>query len=118
MITKIVDRLKTGRITNVVAYGQEQGLNPPYVVVKPEVDPLGNGRIFRVITHMLPGQQIFLEDYTFNELFDLLNKFYITDRHGNHNILLTRNEFTDIIIGNDDKTISMERVFFAPYVII
>jgi hypothetical protein len=114
LTTKIVDRLKEGRIKNVVPYGEDQLPKPPYIVVRPERDPLNRGRKFRIIVHMKPGQNIFLEDFVYKDLSDLLDNFGAYDRHGNYNILLTENDYTDIIIANDDKTISMERVFLLP----
>jgi len=118
VITKIVEQLKTGTIKNVVPYGVEQLPAPPYVVVRPERDMLGRGRAYRIIVHMQPGQQIFLEDYVFNDLFDLLDNFTATSRNNNYNRLLTENDYTDIIISNDDGTISMERVFLLPSIIV
>jgi len=115
MITKIVERLKQGAIQNVAAYGQKKNLlEPPYVIVKPETDPVGRGRAFRIIVHMIPGQNVFLEDYVYNDLSILLSDFSTNSRHGNRNMLLSEQEITDIIISNDDGTISMERVFLMP----
>jgi len=114
MTTKIVERLKTGIIKNVVPYGVEQLPEPPYVVVKSEKDPLERGRLYRIIAHYLPGQEIFLDDYVTDDLPDLLDNFSAYSRHGNYNTLLTENDYTDIIIDNDDGTISMERTFLLP----
>jgi len=115
MDTKIVARLKTGSIKNVVAFGEfPQRPEPPYVVVKKERDVGGRGWAFRIIGHMRPGQNIFLEDYMQGELSTLLDDFFTTTRHGNHNILLSENEISGIIANNDDGTISMERLFLMP----
>lgn len=114
MITKIVEQLKTGSIKNVVQYGVEQLPAPPYVVVKPERDPLTRGRMYRIIVHYLPGQNTWLEDYIINDLTDLLDNFSAESRHGNYNTLLTENDYTDIVIDNDDGSISMERTFLLP----
>lgn len=115
MIPAIVARLKTGVIKNVVAYGYSlQMPEPPYVVVKPEPDVAGRGRSIRIIVHMLPGQNIMLEDYVMNDLSLLLSDFPILSRHGNRNMLLLEQEYTDIMPHNDDETISMERVFLIP----
>ena len=114
MITKIVAQLKTGSIKNVVAFGAPSLPAPPYVVVKPERDGIGRGRAYRIIAHFMPGQNIFLEDYVFNELSNLLDNFTARSRHNNYNRLLTEQDYTDIITSNDDKTISMERVFLLP----
>ncbi len=114
MTTKIVAQLKTGSIERVVQFGVEQLPEPPYVVVKPEKDPFNRGRRYRIIAHFKPGQNIWLEDYIFNELTDLLDNFSTESRHGNYNTLLTENDYNDIVINNDDKTISMERIFLLP----
>jgi hypothetical protein len=88
--------------------------NAPYVVVKPEKDPLGRGRIFRVIPHFPPGSQIDLEAYTFEELSTLLDDYQTDSRNGNTNDVLSEQEWTDYVSNNDDGTISMERVFLVP----
>lgn len=117
MLYKVIAKLKTGKYPRVVAYGVEQLPEPPYVVVKPERDPVGRGRVFRIIAHFMPGQHIFLENYVRNDLDELLSDFMTTTRYGNHNTLLIENDYTDIIVDNDDKTISMERVFLMPSMI-
>lgn len=114
MITKIVAKLKTGKIKNVVPFGSGNLPAAPYVVVKMESDGLGRGRLVRIIAHMLPGQNTFLEDYIFNDVSVLLEGFETTSRHGNRNVLETENEYTDIVANNDDGTISMERRFILP----
>ena len=114
MIDKIVAQLKTGSIKNVVPYGSPQLPNPPYIVVRPEADSIGRGTVYRIIIHMLPGQQIFLEDYLRKDISDLLDEFGATTRHGNYNELMTTDEYNDIIISNDDGTISMERSYLLP----
>lgn len=116
MITKIVARLKTGTIKNVVPFGGANTPAPPYIVVRPEADGLGRGRIFRIFIHMQPGQQTFLEDYAFKTVPDLLSNYATEDRHGNHNKVLQEYEYTDIITNNDDGTISMEMHFLVPQV--
>lgn len=117
MLTKIVEQLKTGSITNVIPFGTVPLPAPPYVVVKPERDTIGRGRAFRVIVHMQPGQNIFLEDYVRETLVTLLSEFVAASRHGNINQLDYGDEWSDIIMGNDDGTIAMERVFLMPSLI-
>jgi hypothetical protein len=117
VITKIVERLKTGSIKRVVPYGVKILPEPPYVVVKPEKDPVGRGRLFRVIAHFFPGQNIMLEDYVFNEVFNLLDNFASINRHNSYNKLSTENNYIDTIVDNDDGTISMEREFLLPFII-
>ena len=115
MITDIVKRLKTGSIKNVFRLGQTKKMpEPPYVIVKMEVDPIGRGRACRVIGHMLPGQDLFLEDYMRNEVSILLDDYWGTSRHSNRNMLLNENDMSGIIPESDDGTISMERVFLMP----
>jgi len=114
LIDKIVAKLKTGTIKNVVPFGHGATPQPPYIVVKPERDSLDRGRVYRIIVHMLPGQNIFLEDYVMKDISDLLDNFGSTTRHGNYNVLETLQEYYDIITNNDDKTISMERSFLLP----
>jgi len=113
MLSKVIEQIKTGSITNVVPYGSALPATP-YVVVRPERDPLDRGRVFRIIAHYQPGQQAWLEDYIFDEILTLLDEFTATSRHGNDNRLVTEQEYTDIIVDNDDGTISMERRFLMP----
>lgn len=114
MFTKIVARLKTGSIPNVVPFGTSTLPAPPYVVVKPERDTLGRGRAFRVIPHVGPDHQVFLEQYLFEELSTLLDGYKADSRLGNYNQVLSEDDWTDLIGNNDDGTISMERVFLTP----
>lgn len=113
MTKAIIDKLKTGSISNVVQYGSARPA-PPYIVVRPERDPLDRGRVYRIIVHYSPGQQAWLEDYIFNEVLTLLDDYSAETRHGNDNRLWTETEYTDIIVDNDDGTISMERRFLMP----
>lgn len=111
MTTAIVSRLKTGTQPRVVPYGFALP-SAPYVVVKPESGP-GETRMFRIIPHFLQGQNIFLEDYVFDELTTLLSNWEAVDRNGNRATIEPTDEYSDII-ENDDSTISMERVFLIP----
>lgn len=114
MIAAIIDRLKTGRITNVVPYGSAPMPEPPYVVVK--VEDQFNGYVgYRIITHMMPGQQLFLDDYVREDLSDLLSFYECDDRHGAHHRLDGGfEEGNETYTNNDDGTISKERVFLEP----
>ena len=115
MITKVVEQLKTGTIKNVFKYGAETEMpEPPYIVVKTENDPAGRGKLYRIIGHMLPGQDIMLEDYMTKNISDLLSDFTAVGRNGARNMLLNENEYTDTIPISDDGTISYERVFLMP----
>jgi hypothetical protein len=112
MITKIVERLKTGTYKNVVQFGVEKLPSAPYVVVKYEREALG--ALYRVIAHFKPGQNTFLEDYVTDELMTLLDEYESTTRHGNFQKVYATDEMSGIITDNDDGTIAMERVFLAP----
>lgn len=112
MTTAIVTQLKTGTYKTVLPFGRT-AQNPPYVVVKPEFGP-GQTRLFRIFFHVLPTQQILLEDYIFDELTTLLSEFQGTDRNGNTFIVYSTDEFSDFAVTNDDDTLSMERVFLVP----
>lgn len=103
-------QLETGRVKNVVLYGDANNHpDPPYVVIRFEwPDTL------RVFGHFLPGQQVFLREYMRSDLTDLLDRKILTDRNGNRNKVLSLEEGSDIIINNDDGTISMERRFQIP----
>ncbi len=114
MINEIVAQLKTGRVVNVVPYGMANLPSPPYIVVKPIRDPLGRGRMFEIYVHFSPGQVNDLEDYLFNDVSNLLDNFQSETRHGNTNKIYTEQEYQDIIISNDDKTISMMRPYLMP----
>lgn len=115
MQTKIVEKLKTLSITNVVPFGVKSLPSAPYTVVKQEKDTAGRGIVFRIIAHFLPGQNIFLQDYLLGEVLPALNKFSAIDRNGNTNHLKS-DDWNDIVINNDDGTISMEITFIMPMV--
>jgi hypothetical protein len=113
MITAVVARLKTGRISNVVPFGTHDMPGAPYVVVRMISEP-GVGRQVVVFPHMLPDQNTFLEDYTFNDLALLLSDFRGVSRHGSRFKLTAMQDWQEIVTNNDDGTISMERRFLAP----
>lgn len=114
MLTKIIERLQTGSISNVVKFG-EQLPSSPYVCVKPEVNPIG--RQFRIIVHFDLGNNDLLDLYIFNELPELLSNWSYTDQYGNYVTVKDAKEYTDIVADNDDSTISMERVFYIPLIL-
>jgi hypothetical protein len=119
LITKIVAQLKTGTYKNVVPYGFPLP-SPPYIVVAQKRDIAGRGTAFHIFVHMAksttgvpPITQ--LEDYVRNDLSLLLSDFQTTDRHGNLNRLYQDyNQLPELVVDNDDNTISMERVFWMP----
>jgi hypothetical protein len=120
LLTKIIERLQTGSITNVFAFGFFQNVSSPYVCLKPEIYPSGRG--LRVITHYDLGNTVeennanrcALENYIFNELSMLLKDYEYTDANGNYVEVKDAGEYTDIVADNDDSTISMERLFYLP----
>lgn len=116
MLTKIMERLRTGSIGNVFRFGDvDTPTGSPYVIVKPETNPIG--RTFRIIAHFDKGFGRDLDLYIFNELPDLLSNYSYTDEYGNYVTVKDAKEYTDIITDNDDSTISMERLFYIPLIL-
>ncbi|MDD5303035.1 MAG: hypothetical protein PHS14_07980 [Elusimicrobia bacterium] len=116
MLTKVVARLKTGSIKNVVPFGSPRPA-APYVVVKEEKAD-GNRTRFRIMPHMAQSAAnvLKLDEYTKSELSDLLSTFESDDRFGNHFRFEEPEEREWMGVGavSDDNTISMERCFYAP----
>jgi hypothetical protein len=117
MIVKVVEKLKTGTIKNVVPFGAPRPSSAPYVVVKEEKAD-GNRTRFRVIPHMAQtvANVLALDSYTKSELSTLLGDFEADDRFGNYFKLEESDEieWTGVGAVSDDSTISMERCFYAP----
>ncbi|MHB9293846.1 hypothetical protein Holit_02965 [Hollandina sp. SP2] len=115
-IDAVYERLKGGSIKRVVLFGDSMKVPaPPYVVIKPEADTGNETRRIRIIAHAEQGQQTVLEDYVFTELPVLLGKsVWMTDRNKSRFRLVNSGEWTEVMLGNDDKTIAMERVFILP----
>lgn len=114
MIEAIRARLKTGSITQVIEFGEERPAPARgYVVIKDEGSTDG-GKSFRLIAHLPVGDNDRIRRYVQKELSDLLVGQILTDSEGNSNELLITGETTGIITGNDDGTLSMERVFLLP----
>lgn len=118
MMSKIIAKLKTGAIKNVVPFdslidanGNPVNVQAPYIVVKSETTPGGRG--FRVIVHFPIGARNQLED-TLRASMVLLNGFAATSRTGAFNRLEGPIEYTDVDVVNDDKTISMEALYLMP----
>jgi hypothetical protein len=116
MLTKIVAKLKTGTIRNVVPFGSPLPA-APYVVVREESAPLKMTR-FRIIAHVSQSvaNVLVLDTYIKSELSTLLSGFEADDRNGNHFKLEEpeETEWTGVGAVSDDNTISMERCFYAP----
>jgi hypothetical protein len=118
MIAAIITRLKTGKIKSVIPFGTIDTPAPPYIVVKQEVAMSGNGHNIRVTVHMKPDQQQALDDFVRDDLSTLLSEWAGTSHNGAYNQLDKGiDEFPVLIIGNDDGTIAMERVFLLPSVL-
>lgn len=115
MLTSIRNRLLTGPIKNVVAYGSPPQ-SPPYVVIK-LLPASGVGRRLEVWGHMMPGQQTFLESYMVNSLSGLLVDWQGTTALGNTYRVWPTQELSGIITANDDGTISMMRAFQIPSIL-
>jgi hypothetical protein len=107
----IVKRLRTGKIKNVVEFGTPP-TSSPYIVVKFERVP--GGRNVRVIVHYEQGYGKDLERYIFKDLSLLLRNWKGMDSCGNTFKVKETDEYTDVVVTNDDTTISMERVFYVP----
>lgn len=114
MLASLVNYLKTGTIKNVVAHGVETLPAVPYIVIKPEEDPVGRGERFRVIVHMAPGAQVALRTFTRITLFNHLNNVILTTSSGKRNKLRVLSFNPTIAPPSDDKSISMERLVLAP----
>ena len=81
----------------------------PYVVVKPEKDPLARGTIFRIIYHDDKGQ-VFRVDQKIQEIITLLS--------ARETLKTDSEDFNpEIFTNNDDGTISREHTFlmFSKY---
>lgn len=118
MLTDVVAQLKTGTIKDVVPFGDDgTPSGQMYLVVKQERDSLGRGWLYRVIGHAQPGQQKFLHQYMVSDVSTLLKNNVILCTAGNRMKLEDTGEITGFITGNDDGTISMERVFLEPSIL-
>jgi hypothetical protein len=107
----IFERLKGGSIKKIALFGNGVEMpKPPYVVIKTEA---GEGvKNIRLIVHFNQGEQERLENYLFEELTELMKGFNFNRRFSS-----AQNEWTGIILGNDDGTIAGERVFTFPWLV-
>jgi hypothetical protein len=112
--TLVLNKIKEGSIKNVVFFGDSDAMPAaPYVVVKQEA---GENRIvYRFIAHAFMGEQDMLDAYVRYELTALLKdvktdkgtiKFYSTG------------EWFGVQARSDDNTISMERTYFVPIILV
>lgn len=112
MINAIIELLKTTGIANNIEYGDNDLPDPPYRVVKASKHPLCGTRI-SIFTHDTPGRQEYVRQ-DMRDLRTLLNRVNITTANGSINRLLVEESYNDIVTGNDDGTVFMERQFQAP----
>ena len=116
MITAIINQLKTGSIQNVFPRGQNKtNPPPPYVVVwtgEPiQQDNTENGlNQYFVNAHFVKGANNQLNDYIENEVYALLDKQILTTRDGRKVKIMVTSQIGRIVEGNDDGTISKERL--------
>ena len=93
---------------NPYHFGSKTG-EAPYVVIKPEKDPLARGTVFRIILHDNPGQIKRIDDHM-QEILAIL----ATD----DKLQYQSEDFNPtIFINNSDGTISREHTFlmFSKY---
>lgn len=117
MINKIIDALNTEQpAVKAVQYGQDIKNNSAYCVVKQENEAAGRGTAFRIIAHFPPGTMDDLNDYIRETVSNALDGFIAASRHGNYNRLYYEEsgQMPELILHNDDGTISMERVYYMP----
>jgi hypothetical protein len=120
LITAIIDKLKTGTIQNVYPRGSiAVNPQPPYVVVwgpelipQPGYESRGKNQYF-ISVHFSRGCINELDDYIYNEIVDLLNEQVLVMRDLRKAKLQISGAPSNLIEGNDDNTISKERVFIT-----
>lgn len=112
MIDKIVSRLATGSVKQVVARNGKTTPGLPYVAVWAELS--GGKRYFTCAVHMAAGYQNALEDYVYYELSDLLKDFEVQDRHGNYVHIYDAEQINELPPVPEDSSIAMERIFYVP----
>jgi len=109
----IIARLKTGSIKNIIPFGSDTFGLPPYVVVKTETG-INQIRV-RIILHIEQGTQQLYKPYIFDELSELLKNYRGKDNFGNNFILRDSGDWKEASAVSDDKTLSMERIFYSPF---
>jgi hypothetical protein len=114
--TIVFNKIKEGSIKNVVFFSDsDKRPSPPYVVIKPEADTLNSRLVFRFIAHAAMGQQDLLDVYIRKELREILSD--VTTEKGKIRFYST-DEWFGVQAKSDDNTISMERTFFVPIIIV
>lgn len=120
MISAIITQLKTGSITKVFRKGSiTVNPQPPYVKVwgpeliqKPGYENIGKNQYF-IAVHFKRGYGKDLDEYITNEVVTLLNKVILTTADFRDVRLHVSGGPSTLIEGNDDNTISKERVFIS-----
>lgn len=110
---EIVDRLKTGSISNIVMFGNHLSkLAVPYLVIKPlfSIDR----ELFTFYVHVFLGEHEKLSEYILKELPELLKE--PLERTGEQiSIFDTRNLF-GFYVDEADNTLAMTRDFYIPII--
>ena len=116
MITAIINQLKTGSIQNVFPRGQNKtNPNQPYVVVWKN-EPIQQGNTenglyeYVVNAHFPKGHINQLDDYIELEMYSLLNKKTLETKDGRKVPIWVTSQIGRLVEGNDDGTISKERI--------
>lgn len=119
MIEKIIEQitaysLSVNRPVTCVEFGGGNLPKPPYVVVRQEKDSGGAGTAFRITSHFQPGQQALLRSYNRQTIGEALDGFKSVNNSGNYNELKQDWDSLSgpIVATNDDKTISLERLYY------
>jgi len=118
--TAIITQLKTGSIKTVLPKGaMTTNPQPPYVIVwgpvlipQPGNEDRGKNQYF-ISVHFPRGYVNDLDNYIYNETVDLLHNERLTMRDGRKATLKISGDPSDLIEGNDDNTISKERIFIT-----
>ena len=116
----IITQLKTGTISEVIPKGSTKtNLQPPYIIVwgpllipQPGDEDRGKNQ-YMISVHLSRGYINQLDDYVYTELVELLANQTLTTRDGRRAILKISGAPSNLIEGNDDNTISKERVFIT-----
>jgi hypothetical protein len=111
--TALFNRLKEGSVKNIVFFGDsDKRPAPPYCVIKEEARD--GGVQYRLITHFALGTQDALDAYTRGEISELLTAPLSVN--GRAVKMYDTGQWFGVVLGNDDKTIAAERLFFIPFV--
>jgi hypothetical protein len=123
MIDAVITQLSSylagiSKPVTVVEFGASSMPSAPYVVVKQEKGPDGMTD-FRIIGHMLPGQQSALRLMMRKDVQNALHSKTLTDSTTKNTILVRPNDLPgQIVPSNSDGTISQERLFYMADILI